>query len=311
MRYLAVISILVIIIILVIECSLTGSCKFSKTEYFDQIGSSPWDVEIIFATKEHFEKHVITSSFFKGLTAIDLKARHVKSQLPRDYAFDYVNSYTEFTQENKDKITQAMSLIRVHLAEYSKVLNTRWKFVKVSNNMENNYPHTIGDMIVLNDVVMQSELEQFVKTLIHEKFHVLQRMYPLYFQELYKTLEFSKITLRSKPQQQRSNPDLDTSIYIHEPSQTIPIQLYTNSSPSSLAQSSPQLLDDNGYVIAHKQINNKLFGLPTSFYCQLEHPAEISACLLTEIITNNAFLEKEQTNAHVKAARLWLSKYFS
>jgi len=290
---------------------LCGCLTNYTYERFDTQYKGLTSIEVRFPSKEHVQKHVVTSSFFRSLTPADLRARTAPSLEPSDYAFQYLNSYIHFTELDRDKINKSMLIIRQLLKDFPKLLNTRWNFVKMSSNIENGYPHTIGDMIILNDVVLQSDLNQFTKTIIHEKFHVMQRLYPLYFQELYKTMKFLPFKIATRPQLKRSNPDLDGSIYIHEPSQTIPMQIYTNRNPSSLAQSNPILLDVDGNYITTKQLNNKLFGLPESFYCQLEHPAEISACLLTEIITNDAFLEKEKNTTLVREARVWLLKHFS
>jgi hypothetical protein len=303
---------LVVFLILVITTTVLCGCLTKHTyEYFDSQYNGLTSIEVMYPPREHVQKHVLTSSFFKALTPADLRARTVPSLEQSDYAFEYVSSYITFTELDRDKIDKSMLMIRQLLKDFPKLLNTRWNFVKMKSNIENGYPHTIGDMIILNHVVMQYDPNQFAKTIIHEKFHVMQRLYPLYFQELYKTMKFSSIKLSSIPPLKRSNPDLDGSLYIHEPSQTIPVQLYTSGNPSSLAQSSPRLIDVDGYDNNRNQLNNTLFGLPKSFYCQLEHPAEISACLLTEIITNEAFLEKEKNNTLVREARVWLLKHFS
>lgn len=310
MKYLVVFLILLIIIAVLCGC-LTKYSQECSYENFDSQHNGLNGIEVMYPPKEHVQKHVLTSTFFKALSSADLRARAIPSLEQSDYAYKYVSSYKHFTDLDRDKIDKSILMIRQLLKDFPKLLNTRWNFVKINANIENGYPHTIGDVIILNDDVMQYDLHQFTKTIIHEKFHVIQRLYPLYFQELYKTMKFSSIKMAKTPQLKRSNPDLDGSVYIHEPSQTIPMQLYTSENPSSLAQSSPRLLDVDGTDNRNQQLNNKLFGLPESFYCQLEHPAEISACLLTEIITNDAFLQKEKNNTLVREARVWLLKHFS
>lgn len=299
---------LLFLLLIIVITTLYG-CMIIPLERFD-VDKKPYHFEIVFPHKSHLKKHVITSSFFKNMTSIDLKARNMQSQSPADYALTYINSYTKLSNADKEKINRAMERIKYRLQEFPKLLNTRWNFIKVNDGIENNYPHTLGDVIVINNVTLQKDDEEFSKTLIHEKFHVLQRMFPLNFRELYKNMQFMPIKIQ-RPLLIRNNPDLDVNIYIHEPSNRIPIQLYHSHSPSSLQDSSTYLIDEYGTKDNTQQVNNIIFGLPTSFYCQLEHPAEISACLLTEIITNDAFVEKEKSNTLVKEATLWLSKYYS
>lgn len=309
------IILLILFFILVITSFIGSTPKQRSTdeiheiyEYFEET-PVPNILDITYPPRDHFKKHILASSFLKGLTTTDLKARNVKSLEVTDYANTYFNAYTTFTERDKQKIAQVIQLIRETLKDFPKFVNTRWNFVKVRKDIENNYPHTIGDMIVLNELVMQNDIESLTKTIVHERFHVLQRLYPIHFQELYEAMGFLPVSIQ-RPENTRSNPDVDMFLYVYEPSQLIPIQLYHNN-PSSLAQSSPRLLDSDGVPKKSPQPTNKLFGLPSSFYCQLEHPAEISACLLTEIMTNKDFLEKESKNGQVKTAWLWLSKYFS
>jgi hypothetical protein len=253
----------------------------------------------------------MASSFFEGLTIADLKARQFTTQNPALYANEYMNSYIPLTINEKDIIHNTMRKVRTLLREFPKLVNTRWNFVKVQDGVENNYPHTIGDMIVLNNNVLQINEDEMAQTFIHEKIHTLQRITPLIFRELYNQINFVPIRLSKRNELIRSNPDLDGTLYLHKPSLTIPVQLYSSENPISLSQSSSQLLDRDGNLNQVLKPTNQLFGLPSSFYCQLEHPAEITACLLTEIITNDDFLQKEKMNEVVKTARLWLLKHYS
>ncbi len=300
---------LLIAVILISALSGTKHYESSVAETF--MSMTP---EVVFIDKDNLKKHVLASPFFKGLTAMDLTARNQASIKPVDYAYQYIEAYVPFSVSDKAKINQAMESIKHLLQDFPKLLAARWNFVKLRDGMENDYPHTIGNVIVLNDTVIQTELNDFVKTLIHERFHILQRMTPLQFHNLYKRMGFSPIKVPTRPKWIRNNPDLDGSLYIHESTGTIPVQLYNNSSPRSIAQSFTALLNDDGSMNSTKQPTNQMFGLPMTFYCQLEHPAEISACLLAELITNYSnddFSQNKVTNEIVKNTYSWLQKYYS
>jgi hypothetical protein len=293
----------------IITSAVYGSVR-NKLEFFSDNGM-PMIAEVLFPSKDHLLKHVMASSFFEGLSIVDLKARQFNTQTPSLYANKYMNSYIPLTIHEKDVIHNTMRKVRTLLREFPKLANTRWNFVKVQDGIENNYPHTVGDMIVLNNNVLQINEDEMAQTFIHEKIHTLQRITPLIFRELYNQINFVPIRLSKRNELIRSNPDLDGTLYLHKPSQTIPVQLYTSENPTSLSQSSSQLLDRDGNLNQVLKPTNQLFGLPLSFYCQLEHPAEITACLLTEIITNDDFLQKEKMNQVVKTARLWLLTHYS
>lgn len=267
------------------------------------------DAEVVYQTKEHLQDHVLTSPFFRNLTTIDLQVRGFQTGQHADYAHHYINAFKKVTETDKSIIAKAMKIVHDQLKDYPNMLYTRWSFVKLSNGIENSFPHTIGDMIILNNLFLKKDIQYIAKTLIHERFHVMQRTHPILFRELYTKMNFAQHSV-IRPNLLRSNPDLDGNLYIHEKSQRIPIQLYTSQYVSSLSQSSTQVLDMDGSVMSDEP-NNEMFGLPSSFYCQLEHPAEITACLLTEIITNPSFVEREQKNEAVKVARMWLFQHFS
>lgn len=105
-----------------------------------------------------------------------------------------------------------------------KVIATPWKFIKVSSDVENGFPHTHNDIIYLPKNFI-STLVNRIKTdkisdiyndighiLIHEKIHVWQRKEPEAFTHLYKMLNFEKIKFYDYSQKWlrknlRTNPD--------------------------------------------------------------------------------------------------------
>lgn len=99
-----------------------------------------------------------------------------------------------------------------------------WRFVVLEDGTEGGMPHTQGDMVCLPRSFLGFKLGSshadfaFIKTLIHEKIHVLQRTMPELWATTLVKLGY-KMQLRRQDlpdatlQQTRSNPDLDAFIY--------------------------------------------------------------------------------------------------
>lgn len=78
-----------------------------------------------------------------------------------------------------------------------------------NNNYEFGYPHTRGSIIILNkDNIYDKDL---YKTLIHERIHVYQKLFPNDINKFLKYYNFSKFL--KKTNLDRANPDTDNYIY--------------------------------------------------------------------------------------------------
>jgi hypothetical protein len=55
-------------------------------------------------------------------------------------------------------------------------------------------------------------------------------------------------------------------------------------------------------------LTNELLGLPKSVYCQLEHPYEIMACIIADILTNPTYLDEYGKNDFVNTTIKWMNQ---
>jgi hypothetical protein len=160
-------------------------------------------------------------NFIASLTVYDLRARKSGSYLEyRNKCVSSINFIldTKIIKKIQDVCELADTLLK---NSYSELYTLNWNIALVTGNIyEGGYPHTREDIIFLPfDFLIHADTRSIVKTLIHEKIHVLQRMYPdskllqsfllsNNFSKFKSLDEFRKMNVRT-----RSNPDLDNWIY--------------------------------------------------------------------------------------------------
>lgn len=75
--------------------------------------------------------------------------------------------------------------------------------------------------------------DTIITTIIHEKIHVYQRIYPELFRSALKTAGYVRLRERKTEPLSRSNPDIDEYIYLNQKSQEM-ISVYNNDKPTSI-----------------------------------------------------------------------------
>jgi hypothetical protein len=275
----------------------------------------PANLNLKLLTKEEFSDRVKMSDYFNSMSPVDLTARATEDIIfsgGEHYKNVYLSSYVDMTEAEKNVLFKAIEQANELTSSYKNLQLLEWKVVKVINDIEYGMPHTMVDMIVVNEDVLQKSENEIVKTLIHEKLHVYQRLNNNSTQKWvnkvgFSTLlpsEFSSLD-KDLLELRRSNPDLDKNTYKHNKSNVVLKQLYNSSNPTSLQDSKAIGILLNGN---HKPmpLTNGLLGLPKSTYCQLEHPFEIMACLMSEMITSPAFVADNMSNQVVRSSLDWM-----
>jgi hypothetical protein len=232
--------------------------------------------------------HVLATAgqpyFFRYMTPVDLKARGARSK--SSYYDTYISSLKSFDFDQKTKIIKlAQTADEMILRFGCKRLQTiPWKFARVEG-IERDFPHTFADVIMISATLLQSDSSQkFIKTLIHEKIHVYQRMYPLETNVLLqKVWMYKMFGLRNHFNLARNNPDLNGIVYGIKGAV---LQMYRSSSPSSISDSDIKMVLMN---------SNKIVGSSERY----EHPYERMAYQLSDIIAN------KNENAD-KSTLLWM-----
>jgi hypothetical protein len=268
-------------------------------------------------TKEDFTERISLSDFFSSLNSLDVIARSTSNNVVTSgehYKNIYIASYEDFTDVEKNILNKVVEEANKHLSKYQNLQQLEWKFTKVNEKIENGLPHTMSDMIVLNTKVLKQTEKELVKTIIHEKIHVYQRLntascnkwinqtgFVLLSQSDFSTLDKDVLDMR------RSNPDLNRNTYYHAKNRLVLKQLYNNTTPYSI-------LDSKAYGISQTggytpiPLTNELLGLPKGVYCQLEHPYEIMACLIADIVTNPQYVDEYGNNDYVRTTILWMNQ---
>jgi hypothetical protein len=261
--------------ILMITISVMLLCSNKKGEHFSS--STP----IYFADCSDFKQTVDTSPFFVRMSPVDLYARRASSQ--REYKKKYMDAFEEFTPQEKDRLVRLTS--RITFAP-----NIPWKFAKVSASIENGFPHTLEDLIVLSTRSLSFDDQSLTETLIHEKVHVFQRKETTYVKKIIRQWGFFPVSPHVTHPLHRNNPDLPAENYTLFP-ETVIMQLYHSSQPASIADSTP-------YIISLRTGEIQPFhnpGIVPSYVSQLEHPYEIMATIMAHEYMSQNF----QTPPHL------------
>jgi hypothetical protein len=229
---------------------------------------------IYFVAFAEFKQTVEKSPFFMRMSPVDLYARRASSQ--GEYKKKYMDAFEEFTPQEKDRLTRLTA--RAIFAP-----NIPWKFAKVSASVENGFPHTLEDLIILSARSLSFDDQTLTETLIHEKVHVFQRKESTYVKKIIRQWGFIPVSSHVTHPLHRNNPDLPEENYTLFP-ETVIMQLYHSSQPSSIADSTP-------YIISLRTGEIQPFhnpGIVPSYVSQLEHPYEIMATIIAhEYMTQN------------------------
>jgi hypothetical protein len=138
--------------------------------------------------------------------------------------------------------------------------NLPWIFIKTNSKAyEDGLPHTRGpNVICLSTQTLRSKNDVLARTLLHEKIHIYQRIYPIHTADAIKAAGYNKTNIkRTSILLARANPDLDEWIY-EDTNKNPMIFVYNSATPSGINDIS----DSNGvqehpyetmaYLIANK-----------------------------------------------------------
>lgn len=268
-------------------------------------------------SKEEFTERVSLSDFFTSLNTPDLVARSTADNpitSEEHYKNVYIQSYEEFTEIEKNILNKVVQEANKLLKLHQNLQQLEWKFVKVNDKVEYGLPHTISDMIVMNTDLLKKAEKELIKTIIHEKVHVYQRLNVASARKWISQTDFVSLSSsdfmslnKDVLDMRRSNPDLDRNTYYHKKSKLVLKQLYNSTSPQSIMDSKAYGIPLNGGY-SPIPLTNELLGLPKSVYCQLEHPYEIMACIIADILTNPAYLDEYGKNEFVNTTVKWMNE---
>lgn len=178
--------------------------------------------------------------YFRSLTVPDLYARKMGNI--HQYIVSSMTSARSFTDIEKIKISDCCHKADKFFAEIgdsvhglygSLINNIPWRFAKTYGTLyEQGYPHTRADIIFVSNMFLMNDPITITQTLIHEKVHVYQRLYPDLVKEYLVHMGFTRHALRKSFPNIRANPDLDDWTYMHNGQ--LCIYNYTTPKPHSI-----------------------------------------------------------------------------
>jgi hypothetical protein len=165
-------------------------------------------------------------NYYDSFSDLDLKARNVKSLDEYLRKIRSVCFYGDDGVDGADKnkiirrcITRASKDMvgKKKWIDMNKLLTLPWKIAVTSggSTYEYGFPHTRGDVIVVNEKDVKDD-DEFVDTLLHEQMHVYQKMYPEDFQKYLDSEGFVRYCRRNLIQNVAANPDADAWVYMKD-----------------------------------------------------------------------------------------------
>jgi hypothetical protein len=240
--------IFVILIILAIIVFIILKNNSKNEEYNKEVEN--YEYEPTFLNKDEC-CHILQKdidNFYSTFSDLDLEVRKVKNV--EEYVNDVIpKSVEDFDDELKDKIRKCIYKINKKIPKFKnkysyldidKFLNIPWKIGLFNKKYECGLPHTRKEYIFLpkERSKNKSDLELF-GTLVHEKIHVYQKLYPedikSFLKEnnfhIYKPyLEFKK----TEKTRVNSNPDIDEWTYYQNDLNNI-LHCEYNENPQSIS----------------------------------------------------------------------------
>jgi hypothetical protein len=319
--------------------------EFVKNKYslsFDFIDKDEACDKFITHHKEYFNRlqshESVARNCINNILEYDSKTISYKCQTL------YCNNTMNFTNVEKEQLQYVVKLTEKALNKnihkgilgikdnfnFKKYLGN-WKFIKVSNSIENELPHTIDKYIVLsesflghlNDLIANDDKNILIKdigaTLLHEQIHILQRNNEKLFDTLYSNYwNFKKLynipTFEYIKEKQRLNPDgmdLDWGFQIALDTYLIPIVLLKDNINSLDFFDKYGLVVKHDKIIKREKLNN--FGNYVNYFCGISnnyHPNELSASLISEYLLNNYFNHNKECKS-IKNMVHWINSKFT
>lgn len=162
-------------------------------------------------------------NYYDFLTELDFKARGVGSL---DEYLQKIRHRCLQSPDGSDSeiIRQCIRQCNGHFADVSgkwidakKFRALPWKIAITCGGSTYEYglPHTRGDVIIVNKKDIKNS-DDFVDTLLHERVHVYQKMYPLDFQKYLDSEGFVRYCKRKDVVNVAANPDADEWVYMKD-----------------------------------------------------------------------------------------------
>ncbi len=172
-------------------------------------------------------------NYYKNFSSKDLKARKINNI--EEYYSKIKESCIDIDYKQSLILNKCIKNANEKLIKYScigfdgiKCANIVWTIGLIKDNLyEEGFPHTRKNLIVIPLYSLKNP-SQLTNTLIHEKIHVYQKMFPEDINEYLVNNGFTKYKLRNNFNNTRSNPDMDEWIYKNKNDEIMMAEYYEN-----------------------------------------------------------------------------------
>ena len=268
--------------------------------------------------------------YFENLTEIDKLARQklLGGDIPEntdEIIKTYCYQIENFSDENKELINNTLKRI-----EYkNKILFSEWSIARVSEAIEDGYPHTHKNTIFISEEYINSNRSTLLNTLIHEQIHVCQRKHERLFTKLYlEYFPFKQGRLKLNKETSkfiRANPDTEFNknkefLYVEKNGEVESYYylcaLYNSIMPTDLGDVNYAAIkcnyDEKTDTYTETETIVEITELPGfKYYFNISvnhyHPNEISAHLIAEYYTTENPDPKKMSPA-LKSIEKWLNE---
>ena len=243
------------------------------------------------------------SEYLSSLRKSDLIARNVETI--EEYRKRYVDSFSidlRLTFDEDRDLKKAVEIANRALRPYSRL---SWKFaICRDDRVENGYPHTHRDIIVLTPMCFKLSARELAKTLVHERVHVYQREFAVETQVLLMNRLGLVLDRVDHPKDiERSNPDLFFVESLRYTAKSTYCSQEYNSNPKSLADSRIRCRERLDVADERLDVADE----KTQWFSRFEHPYEGMAYTIADIL----FSSIESYDPKIIAIfRKWMVEYF-
>lgn len=166
---------------------------------------------IIYVTPNEAYNNIINNNYIDNFNDVDIKVRNCNNI--EDCKKLYKKNIKLFTEKEKIILKKLVNKSNIKIKNFTSFFRVPWKFVRITNKIDNGLPHTHNDTIYLSDLFFENPS---IEIIIHEKIHIYQKLNPSKSDKLYKEYNFKKIKRNNNKEannNRRANPDLNDYDY--------------------------------------------------------------------------------------------------
>ena len=219
MRYLSSQRWLVVVVVVVVTCIALGCIAMLVRSRHSRPVSTNKNKRTVFVTDPGVLR-AKCEAYFRGFNRCDAAARRCGGG--KSACIDvYLSSMVSAAPDHQERFERAVASADAALARLGYAApDVPWRLALLDERAESGFPHTHGDVVCMPATSSAWEDHTLIRTLAHERIHVLQREHPEMFFDAIAASSSGRVAISSlSPNsdvvvRRRSNPDLDGYLYV-------------------------------------------------------------------------------------------------